>query len=366
MSQEKEMIVYGQTMPGIEEIAWMEIRDRFSSANFRETLFAKNQNGIVLFDYNGPLEKLFELRTTEDLFLQAVSIKRVSRGRQDLKQFTFQVEKSESFGRAAKILMRFRKFSQPPTFRVISRKYGQHQYRRIDMETAVWQGVQNRYPRWRPVDDNAQIEIWTNLLGSHLLIGFRLTDRSMRHRYKNHVQLPGALRPSIAAAMIFLTRPQAADTFMDPMCGSGTILLERLYSGPSTLILGGDIEPDRVKAARQNLPRARKGSKKRRITIRYWDARQLPLDDHSVDKVATNLPFGKKLGSGQDLRELYSAVLSELQRVVKPDGQIVLLSSEYELVKSCIRQQSNLQIVTGYSIATLGQWARIHIVKRLP
>lgn len=366
MTQNKELICYAQTMPGIEEISWLEIRDRLPSVSFRETLFAKDQNGIVIFDYGGPLEKLLSLRTSEDVFLQAINMKRMSRGRQDLKQFSTLVHKSESFGQAANALLRFRKFSHPPTYRVISRKYGKHQYRRVDLETAVLRGIQARYPRWRAVDDNAQVEIWANLLGSHLLIGLRLSDRTMRHRYKKRVELPASLRPSVAAAMVFLTQPEATDTFMDPMCGSGTILLERLYGGPSKLILGGDVQDDRVNASRQNMPRPRKGRKKRELTIRQWDARQLPLDDSSVDKVATNLPFGKQIGTQQELKGLYSAVFSELQRVVKPNGRIVLLSSDYELVKSLMRAQPKLQIATGYSVATLGHWARIHIVNRLP
>lgn len=366
MTQKTDLICYGQTMPGVEEIAWLEIRGQLSSVSFRETLFAKDQNGIVIFDYDGPLEKLLSLRTTEDVFIQAINMNRMSRGRQDLNQFTSLVQKSESFGRAANTMLRFRKFSHPPTYRVISRKYGKHQYRRKDLELAVLKGVQARYPRWTPVADKAQVEIWANLLGSHLLIGFRLSDRTMRHRHKKQVELPASLRPSLAAAMVFLTQPDAGDIFMDPMCGSGTILLERIYGGPSKLILGGDIKKDRVNAARQNMPQARKGRKKRELTIRQWDARQLPLDDGSIDKVATNLPFGKQVGSRQKLEGLYTDLFSELQRVVKPDGRIILLSSEFDLVKSRIRTQPKLQIVTGYSIATLGQWARIHIVNRLP
>jgi tRNA (guanine6-N2)-methyltransferase len=366
MNNKTELTCYGQTMPGVEEISWLEIRDRLPHVVFRETLFAKDQNGIVIFDYSGPLEKLLDLRTTEDVFLQAINEKRVSRGRQDLKEFTILVHKSEPFGQAANTLLRYRKFSRPPTYRVISRKYGKHQYRRKDLETAVLMGIQARYPRWTPVADNAQVEIWANLLGSHLLIGLRLSDRTMRHRHKKRVELPASLRPSVAAAMVYLTQPEANDVFMDPMCGSGTIILERLFGGPSKEILGGDIDPDSVNAARQNMPQPKKGRQQRKLTIRQWDARQLPLDEGYVDKVATNLPFGKQVGKAQNLEGLYNNIFAELQRVVKPGGRIVLLSSEYELVKTCIRAHSKLQIVTGYSIATLGQWGRIHVVDRLP
>ncbi len=366
MTKQDRFIYYAQTLPGVEDIAWLEIRKELDAVSFRENLFAKEQNGIVLFDYEGAPEKLLQLRTTEDVFLQALSKKKVTRGREDLKQITNLVQQSEQFGRAANRLQRLRKFSHPPTFRVISRKYGQHQYRRKDFETAVLRGVQGRYPRWTPVADKAQVEIWANLLGSRLLIGFRLSDRSMRHRFKKSVELPASLRPSIAAAMVFLSEPAADDTFLDPMCGSGTILLERFYQGPSELILGGDIEPDRVAAARQNMPKARKGRKKRPLNIRQWDAQQLPLEDASVDKAVTNLPFGRQIGSKQELSALYRAVFQELERVVRPFGRIVVLSSEYELVKSCIRDRPHLHIVTGYSVSTLGHWGRIHLVERTP
>lgn len=364
MEDKNQATYYAQTMPGAEEIAWLEIRNRLKSASFREYVFAKEQNGIVLFDYAGSPDELLHLRSTEDVFLEAISKQKITRGRQDLNQISTLIHKSESFGRAANNLLRYRKFSQPPTYRVISRKYGQHQYRRKDFEIAVLRGIEARYPRWTPVADNAQIEVWANLLGSRLLIGFRLSDRTMRHRHKKRVELPASLRPSMAAALVLLTEPDADDIFLDPMCGSGTILLERLYAGPSQMILGGDILPDRVTASRQNMPKPRKGRKKRDISIRQWDARQLPLDDASIDKVATNLPFGKQIGTRQELDSLYSAVFAELERVVRPKGRIVLLSSEFDLVKNCIRRLPQLRIITGYSVAILGRWGRIHIIER--
>ena len=157
MEKKNSFIYYAQTMPGVEEIAWLEIRKRLKNVSFREYLFAKEQNGIVLFDYDGPPEKLLQLRSTEDVFLEAVSQQKVSRGREDLKQIGTLVHKSESFGRAANSLLRYRKFSHPPTYRVVSRKYGQHQYRRKDFESVVMRGIQARYPRWTPVADQAQV-----------------------------------------------------------------------------------------------------------------------------------------------------------------------------------------------------------------
>ena len=54
----------------MEEIAWLEIRDRLKNPAFIRYLFAKEQNGIVVFDYSGPPPELLRLRTTEDVFSQ--------------------------------------------------------------------------------------------------------------------------------------------------------------------------------------------------------------------------------------------------------------------------------------------------------
>lgn len=351
-------------MPGVEEIAWLEIRDRLQKVNFGEYLFAKDQNGIVTFEYAGSPEPLLQLRTTEDVFIQAVNIRKMPRTRGTLQEITDIVHKSETFGRAVRVLLRHRKYSKPPTYRVISRQYGSHPFERKSLELAVLRGLDRRYRNWTLVPDHSQIEVWANQLGSQLLIGLRISDRTMRHRFKKKRELPASLRPSVAAAMVFLTQPEAGDSFLDPMCGSGTLLLERRFAGPYKQILGGDHEDKAISASQRNVM-PRKQSAKRDIRLRKWDARRLPLTDGSVDKVAVNLPFGKQISSPRELKTLYPAVLKELERVVRVNGRIVLLSSAYDQVKDAVRQCPNLEIMTGYSIAVLGKWGRIYILKRI-
>ena len=359
------MTYYAQTMPGVEEIAWLEIRQKLKDAHFQRYLFAKEQNGIVVFDYPGTASDLLRLRTTEDVFFQVAQHDDLTRLRRDLRGIHELIAASEPFGRAVNDYLRIRRFSAPPTYRVISRQYGKFEYSRKDLTATVWRSLKQRYPRWTPVADDAQVEVWANLLGSTFLLGMRLSDRTMRHRFERKVELPAALRPSVAAAMVFLTEPAPGDVFLDPMAGSGTILYERMQAGPYGRILAGDIDQERVDAARKNVRGSRKkpgASDRAQPDIRQWDARQLPLADASVDKVATNLPFGKQLRGSQTPAKLYPAVLAELQRVVRPGGRIVLLSSEYDLIKEEVRKLPRLTITTGYSVAVLGVWGRIYIV----
>lgn len=351
-------------MPGVEEIAWLEIRTRLPEVKFGETLFAKEQNGIVIFDYEGPVANLLQLRTAEDVFIEALSVKKLSRDWRDLRQVADRVADSTAFGRAVGALARYQaNRTKSPTYRVIARQYGQHQYRRKDLQEAVLKAVKRRYPLWRPVADDAQIEIWINALGSRLLGGLRLSDRSMRHRHRKAVELVASLRPSVAAAMVFLTEPDPADVFLDPMCGSGTLLMERRRAGPYRQLLAADVDARAAGATLANVLGQRKEPPKA-FAVLQADAGRLPLAGGVIDKVATNLPFGKQIGSRQAVAALYPAFFAEVERVLRPGGRAVVLSSEYEEIKEAVRRQEGLTILTGYSVAVLGQWGRIYIMER--
>jgi tRNA (guanine6-N2)-methyltransferase len=351
---------YAQTMPGVEQIAWLEVHQRFPHAALKEYLFAKERNGILVFDYDGPPECLLDLRAVEDVFVLALSTEIASRTRSALQAVMRAIETEPLFEQAVQLFRKQRGLGPRPTYRVVTRMEGQHPFRRVDVEQAVLLGLARRLgDAWRLVEEEADLEIWANLLGGRLLCGLRLSDRAMRHRAYQVAHLPASLRPSVAAAMVFLTRPEASDIFLDPMCGSGTLLAERMLAGEYQQVLGGDIVGRHVEIARQNL--AALGGRWR---VSRWDARRLPLAAASVDAVATNLPFGKQIGSRQEIEQLYPAVLAEIARVLKPAGRAVILSSQYELLKEAVRQERRLQIERGYSVAVLGEWGRIYLLKK--
>ena len=353
---------YIQTMPGVEQIAWLEIKRRLPQAVFKEYLFAKDKNGIVVFDFPGASSELLALRTAEDVFLLALHEDKVPRGWDGLDAVADLFRESVALQQAVAVVARQRKLRGPLSYRVVTRKEGQHQYRRKDFEEALVKGLgRRRKENWYLVEEDADLEIWANLLGSVLLCGVRLSDRAMRHRDYKAIHLPASLRPSVAAAMVLLSEPHADDVFLDPMCGAGTILAERIMHGPYQAVLGGDILFDRARAGYQNMAALANPS-----LVCCWDALSLPLAAESVHKAVSNPPFGKQLGSRELIIKLYPGFLAELERVLKPGGRAVVLSSEYELIKEAVRQRGQLQITRGYSISVLGQWARIYIIDKLP
>jgi 23S rRNA G2445 N2-methylase RlmL len=140
------------------------------------------------------------------------------------------------------------------------------------------------------------------------------------------------LPPSIAAAMAFLTRPEADDRLLDPVCGSGTLLAEAAAYAPEASLYGVDTDPRALKVARRNL------SQLHDCTLAEGDARALELPSGSVTLALANLPFGKQYGDAVENRSLYADLLAELHRLAAPAGfRAALLASDAELLRDSAR-----------------------------
>jgi 23S rRNA G2445 N2-methylase RlmL len=249
---------------------------------------------------------------------------------------------------------------QPRTWRVISQKTGTHDFRRVDAGRSVYDALLRVMPRGlRHVEDEADLEIWLWLSGSEVLIGVRLSDATMRHRRYKHEHLPASLRPTVAAAMGWLSRPTAQDIVLDPLCGAGTIPIERALLAPFAEIMGGDVRKEAVAMAQRNAQSAHIEA-----TWSVWNARSLPLADASVTRIVTNLPFGKQIGSPGELEDLYNALAQEFGRVLTPDGLVVTLTSADQLWEKILRTHG-WRIVKKVVLVVLGLPASIFVVEKV-
>lgn len=316
-----------QTLPGLAALAWQEAETRLPVAEGKDgpaqigTRIVPGRNDILLVRYEGDPKALLRLRCIEDVFAVAARAFAVAPDERGLRQCYAAVRNTRDIEGALKAWRRVTGNKRPPnTFRVIAREIGAHKFLRRDMGRAVGDAIADAWPgRWRRVDEEGDVEIWATLVENELLCGLRLSGPEMRQRGKLR-HLPASLRPALAAAMVMLTNPLPDDVFLDPMAGAGTLLVERAAAGPFRAIYGGDVKAEAVGAMRTNT-RGLKGE----IRCERWDARSLPLDDASVDKVAVNLPFGKQIAGEEDLPTLYRSVMSEIQRVLRPGGRLVAL-----------------------------------------
>lgn len=356
-----------QTIPGLAELAWREAEAALAGdadqggpklVGFKAV---PGRNDIVLLAHKGGPRRLLGLRVSEDVFAVAARGYRVAPDDRGLRQIYAAVKGSEDTQAALDAWRRAtgaRSGGGRPaggTFRVIARSVGKQKFMRRDVGRAVADAVRDSWPgNWRMVEDNADVEVWATLVEQELICALRLSDASMRQRGKAR-HLPASLRPALAAALVSLSDPERDDIFVDPMAGAGTILAERAAAGPFAEIHGGDTSPEAVSAMQENL----RGVKGRIITSR-WDARRLPFEDGSVDKVAVNLPFGKQVGDMGKLPELYRATLAEIARVLRPGGRLVALAGDFRTLESARAAAARaLRPGPRHRVIVLGQPAMI-------
>jgi 23S rRNA G2445 N2-methylase RlmL len=158
--------------------------------------------------------------------------------------------------------------------------------------------------------------------------------------------------------MSWLSRPTAEDVVVDPLCGAGTLLIERGLLAPSQRLLGGDIREQAITLARRNARSADMD-----VTWKVWDARDLPLEASSVNRIITNLPFGKQIGTRAENEELYTALIQEFDRVMGPNGLMVSLTSEDRLWDT-ILQEHGWRTQKKVVFVVLGQPASIFVSER--
>ena len=260
-------------------------------------------------------------------------------------------------------------------YRVIVRMAGEQQYRRVDVARAISRAIAERGDHsWRPSADEADVEFWATLLHSktlnqrphpaspagdkdywdgrglsrgvskpqaatpfsqhpanELILAIRLSDERMRQRDYKVAHVPGSLRPAVAAALALLSRPLPEDVVLDPFCGAGTVLIERAHLGRYRTLIGCDHDAAALSAARENV-----GPRYKPLELHRWDATAIPLPDHSVSKIITNLPWGIRHGSHEANRQLYPRALREFHRLLLPGGRIVILTSETRLMSDLI------------------------------
>ena len=240
---------------------------------------------------------------------------------------------------------------------------GQHGYRRVDAREALAGGLAGHLPAsWRPVGEDAAVEVWLTIDGRTAVCGLRLSDRSMRHRTWKQEHVPASLRPTVAAAMVRLAEPRPDMLLLDPMCGAGTILGEAIdYARRHRLgtlqVSGGDEDPNAVRAAEINLRRLGPARLER------WDAMRLPLPAASVDRIVSNPPFGKQLSRPEEIGPLYRRLVPAYDRILKPGGRAVLLVSEEEPLREAARS-AGWKLLRQLHLRVLGQSAVITVWRK--
>ncbi|MSU80598.1 MAG: methyltransferase domain-containing protein [Gemmataceae bacterium] len=354
---------YAMVHEGLESIAAEEIAQSLGGE------IKRLGSGLVVFRVPEIDRSILTLRTVEDVFLYAWGTDKLSYRATDLESIQRWTDRDGDWDHLLKIHHAVTpKPKGKTTLRYVAQMNGVHGYRRIDASKAMARGLAGKLPSsWRFVDENASIEIWLKIDGAMAICGLRLSDRTMRHRTYKHEHLQASIRPTVAGVIARLADLKPGQTVLDPMCGAGTLLAEAHLSvhGKKGVggtewemnYLGGDIDAGHVRASLTNLRQFGIAG------IENWDARQLPLDDESVDRVICNPPFGKQMSTPEEIDPLYRQSVREMDRVLKPGGKSVLIVSDAAALRAAT-EHVGWKELRRLGVRLLGQRAFIGLYRK--
>ncbi len=349
---------------GLQRASLEELSQRGISFHVRDSITLRNHDLILVDIERAAVPKLLGLRTVEDLFFP-VAEKAPAAAEKDLQRKGKWWNQEQLFAglHLKNELFPGAKPNKNIGFAVFVKQDRDHALHRKQAAAAIADKL-GAFRRWKPRDP-ADIEVWGFLKDDTLTTCLRLTDNSFRQRSYRSEERSGSLRPTLAAALVALSHTGPGDVFLDPMCGSGTIVAERIGYGPFSHLYGCDLDQEAVRVTQRAVEACLRREKRDNVTIRQCDARRLDLDAGCIDTLVANLPWGKQYNlQGQRPNErLYRQLLTEFDRVVTASGTMVLLTAEASaLSRAC--EQLGLAGEDRLKMKVLGSWAQAMVIKK--
>lgn len=158
----------------------------------------------------------------------------------------------------------------------------------------------------------------------------------------------------LARALALLAAP-GAGALLDPLCGSGTIVVKARLARPEAEAAGVDVEPGAIAAATLNADAAGVSA-----AFRVADAGGLPIGAGTLDAVATNPPWGLRVSAAGALRGGFDRFWAELARVLADEGRAVVLLPGATRVPG----RAGLEVVERTAVRVAGRLADVVVLER--
>ncbi len=293
-------------------------------------------------------------------------------------------------------------------FCVRSNRHGRHLFQSPDIERtsgqAIVDKIRERTGHRQPVRlDQPDVLVRVEVTGEHCVVGIDFVGEEALHRRGYRVyDHPAALNPVLAAAMVLLAQWQPHESLLDPMCGSGTVLVEAALLARSVpagffrknqflfrslpffaktdfdeLLLewdmradwnlrvplfGADVSPKHIVGAQQNADRALVAD-----TIAWGVSNLADLPQKFPPKtfqcLITNPPFGVRLGSPARARETHRTLLQVADELLSDNGRLVVITHHPEWVETIapylgFSLQHRCEVLHGDLPATIAVFSR--------
>jgi predicted RNA methylase len=168
-------------------------------------------------------------------------------------------------------------------------------------------------------------------------------------------EVPASSHPTIAAALARTLPRRSDDVVWDPFVGAGLELVERARLGPYRRLIGSDVDPRAIEAARANLDRAGV-----QATLEVADA--TTFRPYGVSAIVSNPPMGRRVerGSHGDLLERF---LTHAGQLLPKGGALVWMDPSPKRTHpraqaARLRLDERIAVDMGGFSAELSRWTK--------
>jgi tRNA (guanine6-N2)-methyltransferase len=336
-------------LPGLAEVVAAEVRERLGRVERLRPVPGRSDS--LRLDLPGPWDRLLELRTIVAAF--AVLTFPVPRPRS--------LTSGEHLPRILRAIQAVRDLDPAPppaSFRFDAAGPTSSGFRRLAEELARSTGLRHDQDGGDLVLRFRRATEWPD--GWDVLV--RLSTRPLSDRPWRVRNVPGAANATIAAAMARLTRPRPADRVVNLMCGSGTLLVERLLTGPARLAVGVDRDRAVLGACRDNLAAAGLGGRAQLLDCDVADDAWLAGGPYDV--LLADPPWGTLVGDHAGNQAVYATLLERAHRAAAPGARLAVLTHEIRLMERCLERARDRWEAEGVTrVYQKGHHPRIYLLR---
>lgn len=192
----------------------------------------------------------------------------------------------------------------------------------------------------------------------------RFQADQLPHRVARTAERAGSLPHEIAGAMVEMAFLQPGERVLDPVCGTGTLLIEAAAVQSDLTLHGYDVDHRAIQAASKNLATIANPAK---LELSVVDSREPRLPPASIDVILANLPFGVQFGDTATNQALYESFFAAWAPLLSQQGRMVVLTADHEALNGALKDtpasQRRLRLDRKLRVRVKGIWAEMALLK---
>lgn len=320
------------------------LEDVASRELYRKNIKAgKEHYRKIIVDYDGEPSKLAELKAPDDVLIYLGEFRDTGHFTGNLIDLCKNLKKFD-LKRAIEVCKKVREIPEKASFAITISTIGERNFTQEYLKKKVGETLSNNNLIFKE-EGKPDLDFSLIIENEKVFFGLRLFKEPLHKRAFKKFTLPASLKSNLAFAMLDLADVSQEDVVLDPMCGIGTIPIEAAFIGAKAI--GFDINEESIKLAKKNAKKAGK-----EINFEVKDATKTGLDKESIDKIVSNLPFGKQVSIDSN-KELFRKFLKEIARILKKGGKAAFLTTHVKLIKA-LAKEANLKLIASREISLFG------------